>query len=51
MGDPKGFLKVSRVEEDERPVEERVHDFRELVVRAPEAEVREQASRCMDSGT
>jgi glutamate synthase (NADPH/NADH) small chain len=50
MGDPKGFLKVPRVEEDERPVDERVHDFRELVVPASEAEVRAQASRCMDCG-
>jgi glutamate synthase (NADPH/NADH) small chain len=50
MGDPKGFLKVPRVEEDERPVAERVHDYNELVVPATEAEVRTQASRCMDCG-
>jgi glutamate synthase (NADPH/NADH) small chain len=50
VGDPKGFLKVPRVEEDERPVDERVHDWRELVVHAPEAEIRAQASRCMDCG-
>ncbi len=50
MGDPKGFLKVSRVEEDERPVQERIHDFRELVVRASGDEIREQACRCMDCG-
>ena len=50
MGDPKGFLRVPRVEEGERPVDERVHDFRELAVRGGEAEVRAQASRCMDCG-
>ncbi len=50
MGDPKGFLKVSRVEEDERPVEERVHDWRELVVAARDEDVHTQASRCMDCG-
>jgi glutamate synthase (NADPH/NADH) small chain len=50
MGDPKGFLKLSREEEDERPVSERVRDWRELVVPATEAQVRAQASRCMDCG-
>jgi glutamate synthase (NADPH) small chain len=50
MGDPKGFLKLSRQEEDERPVSERVQDWRELVVPASDAQVREQASRCMDCG-
>jgi glutamate synthase (NADPH/NADH) small chain len=50
MGDPKGFLKLSREEEDERPVDERVHDWREIVVPATDAQVRSQASRCMDCG-
>src|SRR5579864_9438999 len=50
MGDPKGFLKVTRVEEDERPIDERVHDWRELVVPASAGQVRDQASRCMDCG-
>jgi glutamate synthase (NADPH/NADH) small chain len=50
MGDPKGFLKVPRVEEDERPIEERVHDWREIVDPASDAQLREQASRCMDCG-
>jgi glutamate synthase (NADPH/NADH) small chain len=50
MGDPKGFLKLSREEEDERPVSERVQDWRELVVPATDAQVRGQASRCMDCG-
>src|ERR1700733_6701796 len=50
MGDPKGFLKVQRVEEDERPVDERVQDWREIVEHAAPDQVREQASRCMECG-
>jgi glutamate synthase (NADPH/NADH) small chain len=50
MGDPRGFLKVPRVEEDERPVEERLHDWREIVVSATVEQVGTQASRCMDCG-
>jgi glutamate synthase (NADPH/NADH) small chain len=50
MGDPKGFLKLPRQDEDERPVRERVQDWRELVVPATDAQVREQAARCMDCG-
>ncbi|MGA3119302.1 MAG: glutamate synthase subunit beta [Polyangiaceae bacterium] len=50
MGDPKGFLKVARVEEDERPIDERVRDWTEIVQPAPESQVSEQASRCMDCG-
>jgi glutamate synthase (NADPH/NADH) small chain len=50
MGNPRGFLELSRVDEDERPVEERVHDWRELVVHAEDSEVRAQSSRCMDCG-
>jgi glutamate synthase (NADPH/NADH) small chain len=50
MGDPKGFLKVERDKEHDRPVEERVHDWRETTDHAPPEKVREQASRCMDCG-
>jgi glutamate synthase (NADPH/NADH) small chain len=50
MGDPKGFLKVAREEEDERPIDERVQDWEELTVAATDAQVRAQASRCMDCG-
>jgi glutamate synthase (NADPH/NADH) small chain len=50
MGDPKGFLKVAREEEDERPIEARVQDWEELIVPASDAQVRAQASRCMDCG-
>jgi glutamate synthase (NADPH/NADH) small chain len=50
MGDPKGFLKVTREEEDERAIDERVQDWRELIVPASTEKVRAQASRCMDCG-
>ena len=50
MADPRGFLKVPRTKERERPVEERVKDWRELTVDPTDGEVRAQASRCMDCG-
>jgi glutamate synthase (NADPH/NADH) small chain len=50
MGDPKGFIKVSREDEDERAIEERVQDWRELIVPASPEKVRAQASRCMECG-
>jgi glutamate synthase (NADPH/NADH) small chain len=50
MGDPKGFLKVSRVEEDEREVDQRVRDWREIVVPGGDEQLKGQASRCMDCG-
>jgi glutamate synthase (NADPH/NADH) small chain len=50
MADPKGFLKLGREEEDERPIDERVRDWQELVIPASENQVRSQASRCMDCG-
>jgi glutamate synthase (NADPH) small chain len=50
MGNPKGFLELPREEEDERPIEERVHDWREMVIPAEPAQLRGQASRCMDCG-
>jgi len=43
MGDPKGFLKVARVKEAERPVDERVRDWSELTVAANDEQVRAQA--------
>jgi glutamate synthase (NADPH/NADH) small chain len=50
MGDPKGFLKVLRVDEDDRAIEERVHDWREVHLPGSSEHVRTQASRCMDCG-
>jgi glutamate synthase (NADPH/NADH) small chain len=50
MGDPRGFLKLRRQKDAERPVAERVHDWREFVISLPIEEVAAQASRCMDCG-
>src|SRR5450755_4432822 len=50
MGNPKGFLELKREEEDHRPIEERIHDWREMVIPAAPAQLRGQASRCMDCG-
>ena len=50
MGDPKGFLKVEREKEHDRPIEERKRDWRETTEHASEETVKSQASRCMDCG-
>jgi glutamate synthase (NADPH/NADH) small chain len=50
MADPRGFLKVKRGKPEERPAAERVADYAEFVLEPPEADVRAQASRCMDCG-
>jgi glutamate synthase (NADPH/NADH) small chain len=50
MSDPRGFLKVQRSKPEERPVSERARDYAEFVIEPPEAELRAQASRCMDCG-
>ncbi len=52
MADPQGFLHVAKQDARKRPVEERIHDWREVY--APQSpserdrEVSEQARRCMD---
>jgi glutamate synthase (NADPH/NADH) small chain len=50
MSDPRGFLQIPRIEHDDRPVGERILDWREVGVPASAADVRAQASRCMDCG-
>jgi glutamate synthase (NADPH) small chain len=50
MGDPRGFLKHERHKDKERPVEERVRDWREIVIPSSDENLRTQASRCMDCG-
>jgi glutamate synthase (NADPH/NADH) small chain len=50
MGDPKGFLKVEREKEHDRPIEERKRDWRETTEHASVDAVKSQASRCMDCG-
>lgn len=50
MGEPTAFLDTPRVPPRDRPVEERIRDHREVMLRLPIAEVRAQAGRCMDCG-
>ncbi|MEV0948839.1 glutamate synthase subunit beta [Rhodococcus sp. NPDC049939] len=54
MADPRGFLRIVKKEAPKRPVAERVNDWREVGVPQSQAErdaeVSEQATRCMDCG-
>ena len=50
MGKVRGFLEVARLEVQKRPVAERVADWNEFELPVPDAELRAQASRCMDCG-
>jgi glutamate synthase (NADPH) small chain len=50
MGDPKGFLKLKREGPKRRPVEERIHDWREFYRPVPEETLKAQGARCMDCG-
>ncbi|GAA3864223.1 glutamate synthase subunit beta [Saccharothrix violaceirubra] len=54
MADPYGFLKNTRADAKKRPADERLGDWREVYAAAPvevrDAEVRTQATRCMDCG-
>jgi len=50
VADPRGFLKAGRRLPARRPVEVRIRDWQEVYEDFPEAEVAEQASRCMDCG-
>jgi glutamate synthase (NADPH/NADH) small chain len=51
MGKLTGFMDYERHDPGYRPIEERVKDFNAVELRLPEAELREQAARCMDCGT
>ncbi|HVJ89722.1 MAG TPA: glutamate synthase subunit beta [Labilithrix sp.] len=50
MADPRGFLKVKRAKSVDRKAEERVGDYREIIVEPSAEDLRAQASRCMDCG-
>ena len=54
MPDPKGFMTTPREVADRRPVEERVHDWREVYPGTPGRAllpiISKQAGRCMDCG-
>jgi glutamate synthase (NADPH/NADH) small chain len=54
MADPRGFMKVGRQSAKRRPVEERIHDWKEVYPGSPGRAllpiISEQAGRCMDCG-
>src|SRR5688572_24501476 len=50
MGKVTGFLEFGRELPSKRPVEERIHDYKEFVERLPDQKLNEQAARCMDCG-
>ena len=50
MGKPTGFLELDRADRTYKPVDERVKHYKEFTVPLPEADIKKQASRCMDCG-
>jgi glutamate synthase (NADPH/NADH) small chain len=50
MADPKGFMKFAREGPKRRPVELRVHDWKEFYEPFPEDKLQTQGARCMDCG-
>lgn len=50
MGNPKGFLQITRKTAGYRPVNERTSDFSEVEQTLNEQDRRDQAARCMDCG-
>jgi glutamate synthase (NADPH/NADH) small chain len=50
MGKPTGFLEIDKKERGYDKPDARLRTFAEFVKRMPQAEVREQAARCMDCG-
>jgi glutamate synthase (NADPH/NADH) small chain len=50
MGEATGFMKYDRELPKRRPVELRIHDWREVYEPFPEENLQTQAARCMDCG-
>lgn len=50
MGKIRGFIEIRRSKNDERPIVDRVHDYKEFDLSMPEPQLRDQAARCMDCG-
>jgi glutamate synthase (NADPH) small chain len=50
MADPKGFLSAGRETPARRPVDVRIHDWREVYTEFGAGRAERQASRCMDCG-
>jgi glutamate synthase (NADPH) small chain len=50
VGKITGFLEIKRKGPPRRPVEERIHDWKEVYLPFPEEEMKTQGARCMDCG-
>ncbi|HSN05852.1 MAG TPA: glutamate synthase subunit beta [Candidatus Angelobacter sp.] len=50
MGDPRGFMTTGRETPTRRPVDVRIHDWREVYEPFPADHLEKQAGRCMDCG-
>jgi glutamate synthase (NADPH) small chain len=50
LGKVTGFLEIQRKKWPTRPVTERIHDWREVYLPFPDADLKKQAARCMDCG-
>ena len=50
MGKVTGFLEVKRSKQPYRPVEERLHDWNQVMDTWPPDQLNQQAARCMDCG-
>lgn len=50
MGKPTGFKEYQREKFSERPIAERVQDYKEFTISLPVARLQEQGARCMDCG-
>jgi glutamate synthase (NADPH) small chain len=50
MGKETGFLELDRMDRKYGPVEDRIKHYKEFIVPLPEADLRAQASRCMNCG-
>lgn len=50
MPNPRGFITIDRIESGYRPIQERIRDYKEVERDLPEADRKQQASRCMDCG-
>ena len=50
MGKTTGFIEFERINEKNKAVSERLENYKEFTIPLPEAELKEQGSRCMDCG-
>ncbi|MDO8519870.1 MAG: glutamate synthase subunit beta [Deltaproteobacteria bacterium] len=50
MGKPTGFMEFPREKYPERPISERIHDYKEKNLPYPEEKLKQQGARCMDCG-